>query len=73
MNDKTNSQRNEDSVSRRKFLKSTSTAVVGGSLLSSLAIKPGVFADHHDEVKVALVGCGALFLVFPTMIAPYTE
>ncbi|MDA7632479.1 Gfo/Idh/MocA family oxidoreductase [bacterium] len=58
MNDKTNSQRNEDSVSRRKFLKSTSTAVVGGSLLSSLAIKPGVFADHHDEVKVALVGCG---------------
>ncbi|MBT5706306.1 MAG: Gfo/Idh/MocA family oxidoreductase [Verrucomicrobia bacterium] len=58
MNDKTNSQRNEDAVSRRKFLKSTSTAVVGGSLLSSLAIKPGVFADHHDEVKVALVGCG---------------
>ena len=58
MNDKTNSQRNEDSVSRRKFLKSTSTAVVGGSVLSSLAIKPGVFADHHDEVKVALVGCG---------------
>ena len=58
MNDKTNSQRNEDSVSRRKFLKSTSTAVVGGSVLSSLAIKQGVFADHHDEVKVALVGCG---------------
>ena len=58
MNDKTNSQRNEDSVSRRKFLKSTSTAVVGGSLLSSLAIKPGLFADHHDEVKVALIGCG---------------
>jgi myo-inositol 2-dehydrogenase / D-chiro-inositol 1-dehydrogenase len=58
MKDKTNSQRNEDAVSRRKFLKSTSTAVVGGSVLSSLAIKPGVFADHHDEVKVALVGCG---------------
>ena len=58
MNDKTNNQRNEDSVSRRKFLQSTSTAVVGGSVLSSLAIKPGVFADHHDEVKVALVGCG---------------
>ena len=58
MNDKTKSPLTEDSVSRRKFLTSTSKAVVGGSVLSSLAMKQGVFADHHDEVKVALIGCG---------------
>ncbi len=58
MNEKKNSQPNEESVSRRKFLHSTSTAVVGGSVLSSLAVPQGVFADHHDEVKVALIGCG---------------
>ena len=58
MNDQSKSQRNEESVSRRKFLKTTSTAAVGGSMLSSLAMNHGVFADHHDEVKVALIGCG---------------
>ncbi len=58
MNDKTKSQGTEDALSRRKFLKTTSTAAVGGSVLSSLALPNGVFADHHDEVKVALIGCG---------------
>merc|ERR1711916_51617 len=57
-NDKTKSQGTEDALSRRKFLKTTSTAAVGGSVLSSLALPNGVFADHHDEVKVAMVGCG---------------
>jgi len=58
MNNQSNNQRKEESVSRRKFLKSTSTAVVGGSVLSSLAMKQGVFAAQDDELKVALIGCG---------------
>ena len=51
-------KREESSVSRRQFLQSTSTAVIGGSVLGSLATPHGVFADHHDELKIALVGCG---------------
>ncbi len=57
-NDMNQNPKKNDPVSRREFLQSTSTAVVGGSVLSSLALKNGVFADHHDELKVALIGCG---------------
>ncbi len=51
-------QGDKSSVSRRKFLQSTSTAVIGGSVLSALAPPAGVFADHHDELKIAVIGCG---------------
>jgi len=44
-------------VSRRDFLKSTSTVVVG-SLLGSLAIDRAAFAASTDTLKVALIGCG---------------
>ena len=50
--------RREASVSRRNFLKTTSTAAVGGSVLGALPAG-GVFAAAaDDELKVALVGCG---------------
>jgi len=43
---------------RRGFLKSTSTALIGGSILGSLPLGRGVFAAGDDTIKVALVGCG---------------
>jgi predicted dehydrogenase len=48
-----------DALSRRLFLKRTSTAVAGGALLG--ALDPSRFAHaagSTDELKVALVGCG---------------
>ena len=48
---------NQDSVTRRNFLKQSST-VVGGSVLGSMALNHGVFAAQNDELKVALIGCG---------------
>ncbi|MBM3833737.1 MAG: Gfo/Idh/MocA family oxidoreductase [Verrucomicrobia bacterium] len=44
-------------VTRRDFLKTTST-VVGGSFLGSLSIERSAHAQGSDTVKVALVGCG---------------
>lgn len=55
MNDQ--SHHKSGSVSRRQFLKTGSGVMVGGSVLGSISI-PQVFANHHDEVKVALIGCG---------------
>jgi predicted dehydrogenase len=46
-----------ETVSRRGFLKSSS-AVAGGVALGSLAIEKAAFAAHHDEIKIALIGCG---------------
>src|SRR5438552_4276104 len=42
---------------RRDFLK-TSTAVVGGTLLSGLAIERSAHAAGSDTLKIALIGCG---------------
>lgn len=49
----------EPSVSRRSFLKNTSTAVAGGALLSTLPIERfALGASPGDTLKLALVGCG---------------
>src|SRR5947209_2330679 len=45
-------------LNRRHFLKSTSTAVVGGSLLGGLSIERSAFAVPDDTLKIALIGCG---------------
>jgi predicted dehydrogenase len=46
-------------VTRRSFLKSTSTAVAGGTLLSALPIARFAHAASPGEtVRVALIGCG---------------
>jgi predicted dehydrogenase len=46
-----------DATSRRDFLKST-TAVVGGSLLGSMALGARVYAGGSDVIRIGLVGCG---------------
>jgi len=47
------------SLTRRSFLKSTSTAVAGGTLLSALPIERFAHAaSPGDTVRVGLVGCG---------------
>ena len=54
-------QNNADSpaeTSRRDFLKKTSTAVVGGTLLSGLSIERVAHAAGDDTLRIALIGCG---------------
>src|ERR1051325_364027 len=46
-------------VSRRSFLKTSSTALAGGALLSSLPVERfALGASPGDTLKIALVGCG---------------
>ena len=45
-------------LNRRNFLKTTSTAVVGGSLLGGLTIERSAYAAPDDELKLAMIGCG---------------
>ena len=44
-------------ITRRRFLATTSTAVVGGTLLG-LGPERAAFAGSTDTIKIALVGCG---------------
>src|SRR5579884_153669 len=53
-----NQPESEPQLNRRNFLKTTSTAVVGGTLLGGLAIERSAFAAGDDTVKIALIGCG---------------
>lgn len=46
------------SLSRRRFLATTSTALVGGTVLGALAPERAAFATSSDTLKLALVGCG---------------
>lgn len=46
------------SFTRRRFLLTSSSAVIGGSLLSTLAPERAAFAASSDIVRIALVGCG---------------
>ena len=44
-------------ATRRDFLKTSSAAVVGGTLASTLPAS-GVFAQGSDEIRVGVIGCG---------------
>ena len=58
MSDSTNDSKGKP-VSRRSFLHTTSSAVVGGSILGALPIERVAFGDQHtDTLKLALIGCG---------------
>jgi predicted dehydrogenase len=46
-----------DGSSRRDFLRTTTAAVVGGTLASTVRIT-GAFAAGSDEIRVGLIGCG---------------
>ena len=58
MNDSKHPQ-TEAAVTRRSFLKNTSTAVAGGALLGALPVERfALGASPGDTIRVALVGCG---------------
>src|SRR5205085_7272118 len=54
----TNNPDSSAPTSRRDFLKKTSTAVVGGTLLSGLSIERSAHAAGGDTLRIALIGCG---------------
>jgi myo-inositol 2-dehydrogenase / D-chiro-inositol 1-dehydrogenase len=45
-------------ASRREFLKTSTAAVVGGTIVSTLTTLPGAYAAGSDEIKVGVIGCG---------------
>jgi predicted dehydrogenase len=45
-------------TSRRRFLKSTTSAALGSGVLANLAISKGAFAAGDDTIRVGLIGCG---------------
>ena len=55
MNEKNSDQKSI--LDRRGFLK-TSSAAMAGVALSQVAMRQMAHAAHHDELKIALVGCG---------------
>jgi myo-inositol 2-dehydrogenase / D-chiro-inositol 1-dehydrogenase len=44
--------------SRRDFIKTSTAAVVGGTIASSLSAIPGAYAAGSDEIRVGVIGCG---------------
>lgn len=57
MNESTNSG-SQPSVTRRDFLKKTSSAVIGGAILGGLTAERAAHAAGSDQLKIALIGCG---------------
>jgi myo-inositol 2-dehydrogenase / D-chiro-inositol 1-dehydrogenase len=45
-------------TSRRQFLKTSGTAVLGGALVTHLPMSQSAFAQNTDTLRVGLVGCG---------------
>jgi len=45
-------------TTRRDFLKKTSSAVAGGTLLGGLTLERSAFAAGSDTLRIALIGCG---------------
>jgi predicted dehydrogenase len=54
----TNDSPSQSGFSRRNFLKTTSAAAVGGSILGGLTVERSAHAAGDDLIKIALVGCG---------------
>jgi len=48
----------EPRLNRRDFLRTTSAAVAGASVLGGLSVERSAFAASSDTLKLALVGCG---------------
>ncbi len=45
-------------LNRRDFLKTTSAAIAGTSVLAGLSVERSAFAAGSDTLKLALIGCG---------------
>src|SRR5438445_9765262 len=48
----------QPALNRRDFLKTTSAAIAGTSVLGSLSVERSAFAAGSDTLKIALIGCG---------------
>jgi myo-inositol 2-dehydrogenase/D-chiro-inositol 1-dehydrogenase len=48
----------EPRLNRRDFLRTTSAAVAGASVLGGLSVERSAFAASSDTLKIALIGCG---------------
>jgi len=48
----------ESHLTRRDFLKTTSSALAGASVLGGLSVERSAFAAGNDTIKIALIGCG---------------
>jgi myo-inositol 2-dehydrogenase / D-chiro-inositol 1-dehydrogenase len=53
-----NASQPESNLTRRDFLKRTSTAIAGASVLGGLSVERSAHAAGNDTLKIALVGCG---------------
>ena len=65
------------SQSRREFIRTTTAAMVGGTLASSMTVS-GAWAAGSDEIRVGVVGCGGRGtgaidnVLFPDPASPVT-
>jgi predicted dehydrogenase len=48
----------ESRLNRRDFLRTTSAAMAGASVLGGLSVERSAFAASSDTLKLALIGCG---------------
>jgi len=55
---KTNDSKNSAETSRRKFIKSSSTAVVGGVVAPYFGLRQSVSGQNAETIRVGIVGCG---------------
>lgn len=53
-----NQQARREIPSRRAFLKTSTAAVVGGSLIGSLGVARSAHAGSDETIKIGLIGCG---------------
>ena len=54
----TQPETNSAATNRRDFLKTSSLAAVGASVLGGLGSLPGAYAASDDTIKIGLIGCG---------------
>jgi len=48
----------DDKTTRRKFIKTTGAAAIGGTMISGFGIPAMGFGRNSDTLKVGLIGCG---------------
>src|SRR5438477_13173029 len=48
----------QPALNRRDFLRTTSAAIAGTSVLGGLSVERSAFAAGSDTLKLALIGCG---------------
>src|SRR2546427_10553929 len=53
-----NTTPSQPALNRRDFLKTTSAAIAGASVLGGLSVERSAFAAGSDTLKLALIGCG---------------